>query len=334
MNIATFTSKRFLVRGLLLLILIVLAALPLYGPLVGVSNLDLYIPATTFMYIALAVSWAMFSGPTGYLSLAPAAFFGVGIYTTAILRGDFGLPLGVTIPVACVISFLVALLVGMATLRLKGIYFAIFTFGLVVLIGQLVLYYEIHILGIRGRNVPPATYETFYLIMLGLAVAAVLTAYFIRRSRLGLAMQSIGGNEEAAAHMGVNTTMVKVLTFAISAFFMGAAGAIMATKWIYVDPTVAFNMFYSFMPVLMAVFGGMGQLYGPVIGAAIFAYTERTLRLEFSYYYMLAFGIILILVILFLPGGLVGLIPKLWNRLRGPISKLWKGGKAEQHANT
>jgi len=127
---------------------------------------------------------------------------------------------------------------------------------------------------------------------------------------------------------------VKILSFAISSVFMGAAGAIMATKWIYVDPTVAFNVFYSFMPVLMAVFGGMGQFYGPIIGAVIFAYAERTLRLEFPYYYMLSFGIILVLVILYLPGGLVGLIPRLWNRLRGPISKLRKGGEAEQHANT
>ena len=108
----------------------------------------------------------------------------------------------------------------------------------------------------------------------------------------------------------------------------------MATRWIYVDPASAFNVFYSFMPVLMAVFGGMGQLYGPVIGAAIFAYTERTLRLQSPYYYMLAFGIILILVILYLPGGLVSLVPKVRNRLGALVSKFWKGGKAEQRANT
>jgi branched-chain amino acid transport system permease protein len=108
--------------------------------------------------------------------------------------------------------------------------------------------------------------------------------------------------------------MVKVITFAISAFFMGAAGSIMATKWTYIDPYIAFNALYSFMPVLMAIFGGMGQLYGPVIGAAIFTYLEEFLITRFPYYYMLIFGIILVIAIAYLPDGLAGLIQKLWKR--------------------
>ncbi|GAI47608.1 unnamed protein product [marine sediment metagenome] len=121
--------------------------------------------------------------------------------------------------------------------------------------------------------------------------------------------------------------MVKVITFAISAVFMGAAGAIMATRWTYIDPYVAFNPLLSFMPVLMAIFGGMGQLYGPVIGATVFAYLQEVLTTKFPYYYMLIFGIVLVVVILFLPNGLVGLIPRL-------VQKWRKGGKAEQHADT
>ena len=117
-------------------------------------------------------------------------------------------------------------------------------------------------------------------------------------------------------------TMVKVITFAITAFFMGAAGAIMATRWTYIDPRIAFNPLLSFMPVLMAIFGGMGQLYGPVLGAAVFAYLEEFLITEFPYYYMLLFGFILVVVILFLPNGLVGLVQK-WR----------KGGLVRQQAN-
>jgi len=104
---------------------------------------------------------------------------------------------------------------------------------------------------------------------------------------------------------------------------MGAAGAIMATRWTYVDPYVAFNPLFSFLPVLMAIFGGMGQLYGPLIGAAIFAYTEELLLTKFPYYYMLTFGIILVAVILYLPDGLVGLAQKRWKR-----------GSGGQYANT
>ncbi|MGB5925094.1 MAG: branched-chain amino acid ABC transporter permease [Dehalococcoidia bacterium] len=320
-----------MVAGLLFLILIFLATFPLYS-----SRSDVLVLTIILMYIILTVSWAMFSGSTGYMSLAAAAFFGVGVYTSALLFSEKWalLPLPAVIVIAGIASFVLALLVGFVTLRLKGIYFAIFTFGLVVLIRQLLVFWELQIVGKRGQHVIAVGGDTVYYVMLGILVVTLVTVYLIRRSRLGLAMQSIGGNEEAAAHMGVNTTRVKVLTFGISAIFMGAAGAIMATRWIYVDPASAFNVFYSFMPVLMAVFGGMGQLYGPVIGAAIFAYTERTLRLQSPYYYMLAFGIILILVILYLPGGLVSLVPKLRNRLGALVSKFWKGGKAEQRANT
>jgi branched-chain amino acid transport system permease protein len=142
---------------------------------------------------------------------------------------------------------------------------------------------------------------------------ALLTAYLIKRSKFGLALQSIGEYEEAAAHIGINVTILKTIMFAVSAFFMGAAGAIMATRWTYIDPQIAFNPLFSFMPVLMAIFGGIGQLYGPILGAAIFALLEEVLITEFPYYYMLLFGVILIAVILFLPRGLVGLIQK-WRK--------------------
>ena len=320
MEIATFASKKFLVPGLILILLTLLASLPLYGSPYAVIMLT-----AILMYIILAVSWAFFSGPTGYLSLAVAAFFGVGIYTAAIL-GE-ALPLLAVVAAAGLINFVLALLVGAVTLRLKGIYFAIFTFGLVVLIKQLLLFWEINVTGTRGRFVVLVDNDTVYYVIFGIFVLTLFTTYFIRRSRIGLAMQSIGENEEAAAHMGVNVTLVKVITFAISAIFMGATGAIMATKWTYVDPYMAFNVLFSFLPVLMAIFGGIGPFYGPILGAVIFSYLEELLLTKFPYYYMLAFGIILVVVILYLPGGVASLI----ERLR---QKLQKGGLTGEHANT
>jgi ABC-type branched-chain amino acid transport system, permease component len=127
-------------------------------------------------------------------------------------------------------------------------------------------------------------------------------------------LQSIGQEEEAAEVTGVNVVMVKVITFAISAIFMGATGSIMATKWTYIDPYIAFNTLYSFMPVLMAIFGGMGQLYGPIIGAAIFTYLEEFLITRFPYYYMLIFGIIMVIAISYMPDGLMGFLQTLWKR--------------------
>lgn len=298
------------------LVLILLATWPVYGSAYSVILLTAII-----MYLVLTMSWVIFSGPTGYISLASAAFFGIGIYTMAILGEP--LPLLTVVVIGGLVSFILALIVGALTLRLRGVYFTIFTFGLVVLIKELLLFWEITITGTRGRFVVLESNTTIYYVMLGIFVALMLTTYFIRRSKFGLALQSIGNNEEAAAHIGINVTLMKVITFAISAFFMGAAGAIMATRWTYVDPYVAFNPLFSFLPVLMAIFGGMGQLYGPLIGAAIFAYTEELLLTKFPYYYMLTFGIILVAVILYLPDGLVGLIQK-WR----------KRGSGEQHADT
>jgi branched-chain amino acid transport system permease protein len=311
MDITTLTSKRFLVSGASgLIILILLATVPLYAP-----GYTVVLFSSILMYIVLAVSWLMFSGPTGYISLAPAAFFGVGIYASAIIGK--ALPFPIVVGIAGLLSFCLAVLVGALTLRLRGIYFAIFTFGLVMLMAYSLLFWELHVTGTRGRFVMVMGYNTIYYYMLGICLLLLLTAYLMQRSRFGLALQGIGQQEEAAAHSGVNVTVVKVTTFAISAFFMGAAGAVMATKWTYIDPFIAFNANFSFMPVVMAMFGGMGQLYGPIIGAVILTYLEEILITKFPEIYMLIFGAILVIAILYLPDGLVGMIQKIWRQISG-----------------
>jgi len=320
------THRKLLVVGFVLFILIFLATFPLYG-----NDYYIRLLTTILMYTVLAVSWAMFSGTTGYMSLATAAFFGVGVMAMAFLQKT--LPFPVVIVIGGLLASALAFLIGLVTLRLKGIYFAIFTFGFVMFIGQTAYYIDSHILGnIWGHQIILIDPGMLHYMMLGLTVVTLLTIYFIRRSRYGLALLSIGGNEEAAEHMGINTTMTKVILFTISAVFMGAAGAIWAPVMIYVDNPIAFNVFNSFMPILMAIFGGMGQFYGPVIGAAVFGYLDRTLRVGLLGYFMVIFGIILVVVILFLPNGITGLIQSLQNTR--PIAKLLHRGKEEQHANT
>jgi len=321
MDITRLKSKGFFIPGIIIILLLAaLATLPIYGSIYMVVLIT-----AILMYIIITVGWVFFSGPTGYMSLATAAFFGVGIYASAILLPITGavLPLLAVVAIGGVASFILALLVGALTLRLKGIYFAMFSFGLVELIKQLLLFWEMTITGTRGRYVILIENNEIYWVMLGIFVLLMITYYLTRHSKFGLALQSIGENEDAAAHRGVNVTMMKVLAFAISSFFMGAAGAIIATKWTYIDPYIAFNALFSFLPVLMAIFGGVGQLYGPVIGAAIFAYLEEVLLTKFPYYYMLIFGIVLIIAIIYLPDGLTGLVQRLWRRRLGG-----------QHANT
>jgi branched-chain amino acid transport system permease protein len=310
MNIAQFISGKWFKLGLLGVALALLVALPFYA-----SGYTPILMTSIFMFIVLTVSWTLFSGPTGYMSLATAAFFGVGIYTAAIIGKS--VPLPVFVIVGGLISSVLAILIGALTLRLKGVYFAIFTFGLVMLIPQILVFWELQFRGTRGEWVVVMGYNTIYYAMLIILAVLLLVAYLVRRSRFGLALRSIGEYEEAASHIGINVTMVKVLTFALSAFFIGAAGATMATRWTYIDPYIAFNANYSFLPVLMALFGGMGQLYGPVIGAIIFAYLQEKLITRFPEVYMLIFGLILVAAILYLPDGLVGLISKIWQRRTG-----------------
>jgi branched-chain amino acid transport system permease protein len=306
MNVTGMDLKKVWTPALLLIIFLLLVALPYLRP--GYTVVLAY---TILMYIVLTISWVLFSGPTGYLSLAPAAFFGVGIYASAVLGMKLTLP--VVVLIGGLASSCLALFVGAVTLRLKGIYFAIFTFGLVELIKHFVLWYELKFTGTRGRFLLPVDNNTIYYVMLTILVALLLTTHFIRRSKYGLALQSIGQDEEAAAHTGINVTLLKVITFAISAVFMGAAGAIWAIRLTYIDPYIAFDINNSFMPVLMAILGGMGQLYGPALGAVVFSYLREILITRFPYYYLLLIGIILLVVILYLPNGLAGMIQK-WQK--------------------
>jgi len=308
MGMEKTTSKKILTFGLVLLLLVVAAGAPLYAPVYTVILLT-----SILMYMIIAVSWALFSGPTGYISLASAAFFGAGIYTAAIVGK--ALPLPLMIGAGALVSACLALLVGALTLRLKGIYFVMFTFGLVELLLHFILWWEVTMSGTTGRVVPPAGNATVFYAMLIILAILVLTVFMIRRSRYGLALSSIGENEEAAAHAGVHVTALKIIVYAVSALFMGAAGAAMATRWTYIDPRIAFNPLVSFVPVLMAIFGGIRPLYGPIIGAAIFTYLEEFLITRFPYYYMLIFGIFMVVAILYMPDGLVGLTQRVWKKM-------------------
>jgi len=272
------------------------------------SSYTVILITNILMYVVLALSWTIFSGPTGYISLASAAFFGTGVYASALLSSD--LPLPVVIFIGGTASFVLAFLVGALTLRLKGMYFTMFTFGLVELVRNSLHWWEVNMTGTVGRLIFSADNITIFYYMVGIFGSVLVVSYLIKRSRFGLALESIGESEEAAAHSGVNVTRVKSVTFAVSAFFMGAAGATMCMRWTYIDPTTAFSIQYSFMPVLMAIFGGMGHLYAPITGATVFSVLEELLTTKFPYYYMLIFGLIMLAVILFMPHGLEGVIEK------------------------
>jgi len=314
------TTKRLVASGLLLLVFVVLALVPQMTKGYWVTLLT-----DILRYAVLTVGWVIFSGPTNYMSLATAAFYGIGFYISASLNGP--LPFAVTIIVAGVAAFVMALVVGALTLRLRGVYFCIFTFALTLLVSSVVSEIERVVTHTRGRFVHTQSVPAAYYAMFIVFVLTIATAMLIRRSRYGLALQSIGEYEEAAAHSGINIVRTKVFVFAGSAVFMGMAGAIIATRRTYIDPGIAFNLNTSFLPVLMAMFGGMINLVGPVVGAALFTYIGELLLTRIPDLYMLIFGVVLIVAILFMPNGIIGLALQVWERM-----KAWAGMRGGRRA--
>ncbi len=309
MLISTILYERKFALSVIVLGSLALAVAPRFLPDYTVISL-----ITILMYATLTLSWTMFSGPTNYISLATAALFGVGIYLSAVLRQS--LPLPVIIIIGGLASFILALLIGLLTLRLKGVYFILFTFGTTALIRNIIQWWEVKFTHTVGRHVLGASNTAVYAYILAIFFITLLTSFLLRYSSMGMALQGIGENEDAAEHIGINVTWIKILTFACSAIFMGATGAVMATRLRYIDPTIAFDPLLSFLPVLMAIFGGTSRLEGPILGSAIFTLLREFLLTKYPYAYMLLMGLTLIAVILYLPGGLVVLAFRWWIRLK------------------
>lgn len=259
------------------------------------------------MYGVLASAWALFSGPTRYISLATVAFFGLGAYTVAV----FGerLPWFAVLALAQVLGLGVAVLVGLATLRLSGVYFVIFSFGLAELTKQLVTWYEVNITRDIGRYVfvDVSQREIYWQLLVLLALVLSLRA-IINHTRLGLALRVIGEDETVAVHVGIHTTRVKVLLFALSAGFMSLAGAIMAPRWTYIDPSIAFAATISFQTLIMALLGGAATLFGPLLGAIPLVLLFEYLSAQFPNHYPILLGLVFMLIVYLLPNGITGLL--------------------------
>ena len=314
-----------LVRDLLLLLAFAgwAMALPHYGSEFAVS-----MALTCLMYVALSSSWGLFCGSTRYLSLATSACFGVGAYTSAIFLGE--LSWGAAILLGAGVAAALAVVMGLAVLHLRGTYFAVLTFGMTELIMHAVTFFEKRFSGTVGRllTVVPES-DTIYLTMLLLAVLAMGVSIAVRRSRFGLALMGIGADEQRAQTLGVNTRLIKTAGFAVTAAFAGAVGAAMAVRWTYIDPHTVFNPFIGFQTVLIALIGGAATLWGPLIAAIVFSVLAEMLRLEFPQIYMMSLGLLLILCVLYLPGGLAslrwGTFGDWWRSSRQSVRALLSG---------
>jgi len=284
-----------------------------------VSDYGLGFMINLMCYLVLTVAWALFSGTTRYVSLATAAFFGLGAYTVAMLIKE--MPIYATFGVALVLGTMMALLVGLVTLRISGMFFVIFGFGLSELMRELLVWWEINKTHTMGRYVfVPFDTTMIYEHLLGLAVLVFLVGWLLRRSRLGVALLVIGDDETMARQAGINVPVAKLVTFVISSVFMTAVGAVIAPRFGYLTPNFAFNPLISFQVVIMALLGGMQRLWGPVLGVVPLVLLSEFLQVRFPFWFSVFLGLVFMIIVYFLPRGITGLVEDGWRVLRRPIS--------------
>jgi branched-chain amino acid transport system permease protein len=268
-----------------------------------------------FANVALATAWSFFSGATRYISLATAAFFGIGIYTLAITH--VYIPIGFALLAAAAIGFLVAIVVGLSTLRLRGVYFVVFTFGLTELVHQVINTWEIKINRTATRYIfSDVSNVTIYYTLLAVVLITVVGSWYVSQSRLGYALRSIGEDETVARHTGINTIYVKVLCFALSASAMALVGAVLALRYPYIDASIAFNNSWSFQVLIAALLGGASRYWGPMVGAIPLVLLSEFLAGTFPHHFSIALGLCFVVIVYFIPGGLAPLIERYWYSLR------------------
>jgi len=287
-----------------LLLLAALAAYPVFGTGYGVRSMQ-----QIFMWIALAGSWNLISGLTGYVSFGHVAFFGAGAYAGAILVAGAGWPWPLAALAGGAAAIVLAVVIGYPCLRLKGPYFAIAMLGLNEVLRALVSYFEGLTGGGNGLSLPTLDASVpIYYVMGVLAVAVTAMAWLIVTSRFGLRLMTIREDEVAAEAMGIDTFHHKLAALLLSAVGPGVAGALMARDQGYIEPVSVFPLAITVTMIVMALFGGKGTVFGPVLGAVVLFVAQEIVWASYPYFHPLLFGAIIVAVVLLMPRGVLGLL--------------------------
>jgi branched-chain amino acid transport system permease protein len=299
--------KKIVFISLIIILLII--------PLIIKNNFVLRFATDTLIFAILASAWNIIGGYTGYASFGNVVFFGIGVYSTSILMSVSGLNFLISFLLSGIISALFAFIIGLPILRLKGHYFAIATLGVAEAVKALVQNLEITE-GNSGIYLPPPDLDVdkiymffFYLSFIILVLLLLITKYVLKR-KFGYNMIAVREDEESANSMGINSTMVKVGAFSLSAFFTGFAGSIYAYQQGFIKPEPVFNVLTTVKMIVMAVFGGLGSLFGPLIGAVSIEMISEFLSSYLLTTHTLFLGIIIILTIIFAPKGLIDVYKK------------------------
>jgi branched-chain amino acid transport system permease protein len=282
-----------------------------------VDSYFLHLTIATFLAMIMASSWDILAR-TGQVSVGQAGLFGIGAYTAALLYQKVHLPPVLGMLAGAILAMIVAIFLGYLTLRLRGIYFAITTIAFAEALSVIWLMTPGVTGGAMGVSTPPlfgGNREYAYYLILMILALVIFVVWLVESSRLNFAFTAIRENEEVANVMGINPTRYKVLAFMISAFFTGFAGGFYSHYNTYIIPYEVFGLGISIACLVMPIFGGLYTIAGPIIGTILIKAIEEYLRVTFSYGHQIAYGLILVVVVLFMPEGLLGL----WKRRILPL---------------
>jgi branched-chain amino acid transport system permease protein len=297
----------------LMLLLGALTLLPLL-----LSQYSLHLMILVMVFVVISTSWNILVW-THQISLGHAAFFGIGAYTAAVVHNAWQLPPYFDMLLGGILASVGAVIIGVICLRMAPWALAIATLAFAEALKILVIMLPGLTEGAEGVALPPlygggqsAKVYAYYLVF-GIAFMTVLTAYLLKRSKLFFAFTAVHDDQDAASMLGINPTKYKVLAFTISAFFVGIVGSFYAHYISYIDPHAAFNIHISVEAQIMPLMGGLYTVAGPVVGAFILTLLGEYLRITVKTGYLIIYGIILVLLIFYLPKGLVGLTEK-WTK--------------------
>lgn len=328
-------SNRLRVRPALVLQLAGVAALVAVGLAIPsiLGNAYLLSAAVVVLnYAVCATGWNFIGGFTGYLSFGHAAYFGLGAYATALLITRMDVPSFVAVALAVSIVSLLAVPVGFAALRLRGASFVVVTIAFVLIILLVFQSWRMITGGSSGLSVPrpfpellrPDHHHRFYHLYLGLLAFALVVWWLIDRSQFGMRLKAIREDEDKARALGVPTTAYKLVAFVLSAAFTAAAGGFYALWFGDLDPVYQFSILLGAYIVLMALVGGVRSLFGPLLGAVIVGYALEYFKLNYgdTQLHLIATGLLLIAVVLFVPDGIIPGLRDLMQRYvgRGQVS--------------
>ncbi len=289
------------------LLVAILALLPLLEP--GSETIRLLF--VTFVWVTVSLAWNLLGGFGGQVSFGFAVFYGLGAYAAA-LSLNRGISPILSFLLAGSVAVLASLLVGLPTFRLKGPYFAIATIGASEAVRVVMTNVSITGGASGYRIMETGTFhqvQHFYTA-LALAVIAVAISIVVQRSKFGLALIAIREDEEAASDLGVNPFRAKLLAHALAAALTGAAGGVYARYAAFIHPQGVFAFSVGVAILLMPIIGGVGTVWGPVIGAVVYGLVHEELIASFPQLHLLLYGSLLILIIFFEPGGVIGLLEK------------------------